>query len=255
VIGFLYSHRLWKVGFLILLAVAVLELQGRADDQLKKKDGTLIDGQIVKVADGQVFVNRTSDQGSAQLRYYLSDIQSVTMAQPAEMTKVKDAAPATVIAALEPLLKQYAGLPADWVVEAMGQLADAYDASGKADLAKATYDQIDKQFPGSLYHIQVVAGTAQLDIQHGKIDDAIAALKPLVEKANQTLAPSPLEGRLYGRVFLVYGEALAAQKNFPQALEAYLTVKTIFYQNPTLAEQADQLANKLRQENPGLSID
>ncbi|MDB4793766.1 hypothetical protein OAG63_01905, partial [Methylacidiphilales bacterium] len=238
-------------------ALAVLELRGMADDQIKKKNGTIITGQIVKVSDGQVTVtSQTPNGGTAQALYYLSDIDSVTMAPPPEMAKVKDdATPATVIATLEPLVKQFSGLPASWVIDAMMRLADAYDASGKGDLADATYSQLNQLYPGSPYQIEVTAGKAKLSLQHGKIDDAIAALQPLVDKANQSLTPSSTEGPLYARVFLVYGEALAAQKKLPQALEAYLTVKTIFYQNPALTEEAGQLADKLRQENPGLSVD
>jgi hypothetical protein len=256
VIGSLSSSRLWKVGFLGLLVFTILEFPGKAEDQVKKKDGKIITGKIVKVSGGQVFVSsQMTNGGSAQVPYYLTDIQSVTMAPPPEMTKVRGAAPAAVIAALDPLVNQYAGMPADWVVEAMGQLAEAYDAQGKGDLADATYSRINQLYPGSLYQILADVGKAKSNLQHGKVDEAVAALQVLVDKANQNIAPSPTEGQLYAHAFLVYGQAMEAQKKFPQALEAYLTIKTIFYQNPALVEQADQLAAKLRQQNPGLGID
>jgi tetratricopeptide (TPR) repeat protein len=256
VIGSLLSNHLWKIALLSLLALAVLGLQGKADDQIKKKDGTLILGQVVKVSGGQVFVNsRTANGGTAQVPYYLTDIQSVIMAPPAELIRVKGASPAAVIAAVEPLLKEYAGVPADWVLDAMGQLADAYDAQGKGDLAAGMYNQINQLYPNSPYQILAQVGKAKTNLQHGKVDEAVAALQLLIDKANQNLAPSPTEGRLYANAFLIYGEGLEAQKKIPQALEAYLTVKTIFYQNPALVDKADQLASKLRQQNPELSID
>jgi tetratricopeptide (TPR) repeat protein len=257
VIGALSSNQLWKIGFLSVLALAVLEFQGRADDQIKKKDGTVITGQIVKVSGGQVFVNsRTANGGTAQVPYYLTDIQSVVMTTPAQLAQIKEgAAPAAVVATVEPLVKEYAGLPADWVVDAMAQLAEAYGAQGKGDLADATYNQINQLYPGSPYQIQAVVGKAKLSLQHGKVDEAVAVLQTLIDKANQNLSPSPAEGRLYANAFLVYGQALEAQKKLPQALEAYLTIKTLFYQNPVLVDQANQLAGKLRQQNPGLSID
>jgi tetratricopeptide (TPR) repeat protein len=167
---------------------------------------------------------------------------------------VKSAAPAEIVAALEPLVKQFAGLPSDWVVGAMAQLADAYAALGKADQALAIYNQIDTLYPNSPYHAQVVAGTAAMSIQQGKFDEALAAVKPLVDKANQDIAPSPSDGALYANAFLVYGQALQAQKKLEQALEAYLTVTTMYYQNPALADKANQLAKKLRDENPGLGV-
>jgi hypothetical protein len=255
-IGVLSSNHLWKTGFLVLLGFAGMELGGMADDQIKKKDGTLITGQIMKVSGEQVFVNsRTANGGTAQVPYYLTDIQSVVMTPPAALTQIKGAAPDTVVAAVEPLVKEYAGLPADWVVDAMAQLADAYNAQGKGNLADAIYNQINQRYPGSPYQIQAAVGKAKLSLQQGKVDEAVAALQVLIDKANQNLTPSPAEGRLYANAFLVYGEALEAQKKLPLALEAYLTVKTIFYQNPALVDQADQLAGKLRQQNPELSID
>ncbi|HEY0257642.1 MAG TPA: hypothetical protein VGC39_09385 [Candidatus Methylacidiphilales bacterium] len=236
---------------MILLALVFPALPGKADE-IKRKHGKVITGgQIVKVADGKVIVNING----GTVPYYLSDIQSVTMPPPAAMANMKDPTPATAAAILDPLVKQYAGLPADWVVDAMVQLAQADDALGKSDLATNLYNQIDQLYPGSPYLIQAVAGKAKSSLQHGKVDEAIAALQPLIDKANQNVAPSPSDGRLYANAFLVYGQALEAQKKFSQALEAYLTVKTMFYQNSTLAQQADQLAGKLRQENPGLGVD
>lgn len=227
-----------------------------ADDQITKKDGTVITGQITGVSGGQVMVSiRSPNGGIAKLSYDLSLIQSVTMTPPAALATIQGAEPAAVITALEPVVKQYAGLPADWVVEAMGQLATAYNAQGQADHAADIYNQIDTLYPNSKYHAQAVAGKALLSLKQGKIDEAIADVQPTIAEANKNLAPSPGEGRLYANAFLVYGQALQAQKKLPQALEAYLTVKTMFYQNPALVEQADQLAKSLREQNPGLGID
>jgi tetratricopeptide (TPR) repeat protein len=241
---------------LFALAFAFLVLRSAADDQIKKKDGTVINGQVLSVSNGQVLVgSRTASGGTAKIPYYLSDIQSVTMAPPAAVASAQGAAPAAVIAALEPLVKQYAGLPADWVVGAMVQLAEAYSAANQSDRALALYVQIGQLYPGSAYENEAEAGKAKLSLQQGKIDDALAAVKPIVDAANKNLAPSPTEGGLYANAFLVDGQVLEAQKKPAQALEAYLTVKTMFYQNPALVQQAAQLAQKLRDQNPGLGID
>lgn len=241
---------------LTAVAFVLPGLQSAVADQIEKKDGTLITGQVLSVSDGQVLVMFHTSTGSVgKLPYSLSDIDSVIMAPPEAATKLQGATPATVIATLEPLIKQFTGLPADWVVQAMTQLADAYSAEGHVDRAIGIYSQIDTLYPGSKYHLQAVAGMAGLKLKQGKIDEALAAVQPIIDQANKDIAPSQSEGGLYAGAFLVYGQALEAQKKPEQALEAYLTVKTMFYQNPALADQADQMAKKLRDQNPGLGVE
>jgi len=92
-------------------------------------------------------------------------------------------------------------------------------------------------------------------LQSGRIDEAVAAVQPIIDAANKNLAPSQAEGGLYAKAFLVYGQALEAQKKPGQALEAYLTVKTMFYQNSALADQASDLAKKLRDQYPGVGVE
>jgi len=255
-IGALICSRLGKVAGVIALAFVFLILRAGADDQIKKNDGTIIPGEITGVSGDQVDVTIHNSNGSTgKTLLYLSDIESVTMPPPADVAKAQGAAPKEVIAILEPKIKQFAGLPTDWVVNAMAQLADAYAATGQPDRALALYTQITQSYPGSAYMNVAQAGKAKLSLQQGKIDDALAAVQPIVEAANKNLAPSQSEGGLYASAFLVYGQVLAAQKKPREALEAYLTVKTMFYQNPAMVAQAEQLAQALRDQNPGLGIE
>ncbi len=255
-IGFSSFQPIYRTVVCLALACAFLSLTVRADDQIKRKDGNIITGQILYVTDGQVWVNsRTSNGGTVKQPYFISDIATVTMTPPADFTKAQGAPAATSVTLLEPLVKQFAGLPSDWVVQAMGELADAYTTQNQSDKALALYNQIDTLYPGSKYHLQAVAGRAGMLLKQGKTDDALAAIQPVVDEANKDIAPSRADGGLYATAYLVYGQALEAQHKNAQALEAYLTVKTMFYQNSTLADQADQLAQKLRQQNPGLGVD
>jgi tetratricopeptide (TPR) repeat protein len=252
----LFSPQLLKPFALMVLTAFLLAAHSFAEDQIEKKDHSVITGQITGCADGQVTIQSASaNGGSATLSVYLSDIQSVTMAAPAAVTGLKGASPDIVIATLEPFVKQYAGLPTDWVLDAMAKLGDAYDALGHGDKAGAIYDQIDQLYPNSPYQLVATTGKARLSLEQGKIEEALAALDPIITEANQNLAPSPAKGRLYAGAFLVYGQALEAKKQLPAALEAYLTVVTMFYQNPALVEKAGQLAGKLREQNPGLGVD
>jgi len=245
-----------RVACLAVFVVIFPALRSSAEDQIIMKDGDTISGQIVSVSDDQVMVAIRASNGSVnKIPSRLSDIKTVVMATPAAVTNVQGAAPATVIATLEPQIRQFAGLPADWVVAAMAQLAQAYATEDQGDRAMALYNRIDTLYPGSKYHAQAIAGRAAISLKQGKIGDALTALQPIIDQANQNIAPSPSDGALYASAFLVYGQALEAQKKPQQALEAYLTVKTMFYQNPALAEQADQFARKLREQNPGLGVE
>jgi len=258
VIGSLFFRRRVPLAFLIALAFILLVLRSVADDQIIKKDGTTVAGSIVGVSNGQVTVEtHTSNGGVAKFPITIADIKSVSMAVPAGVTQAQapGVAPAAVIAALEPQIKQFAGLPADWVVQAMGQLGDAYAAAGQTDRALATYNQISQLYPGSSYENVAKASKAEVSLNAGKIDEALAIVQPIVDQANKDMAPSPSDGATYAKAFLVYGRVLEAQKKPRQALEAYLTVKTMFYQNPALVGQADQRAKTLYDQNPGLGID
>ena len=234
-----------------------------ADDQILKNDGTTISGQIVGVSDNMVTVQSvTSRGGIAKVPYPLSDIKSVTMTTPPAVTAASapGATPAAQVTALEPVVKQFAGLPTPWVVGAMAQLAEAYSAQGQQDKAVGVYDQIVQLYPGSAYENVAKAGKAEMSLKAGKIDEALAAVKPMVDQANQDIAPSPGDGALYAKAFLVYGQVLEKKNQPQQALEAYLTVKTMFYQNPALVAQADQLAQALRDQykqahNSDLGVD
>ena len=245
-------------GLLAALAFIALALPSVADDQIIKTDGSVLSGKVSGVSGGQVmFESKTASGGVVKLPYYITDIKTVKMDAPANVAAAEGpgVAPAQVISAIEPAIKQFAGLPADWVVQAMATLADAYAADGKTDKALAIYNQVSQLYPGSSYEIIAKAGKAKLSLKAGKIDDALAAILPIITKANKDIAPSPTDGALYANAFLVYGQALEAKKEPAKALEAYLTVKTMFYQNQTLADQADQFAKDLRSKNPDIGVD
>jgi tetratricopeptide (TPR) repeat protein len=258
VIGSLFSRRVVIPASLIALAFILLRLPLVADDQIIKTDGSSVSGRVVGVSGGQVMFESKSSTGSiVKLPYYLTDIKTVKMDAPDAVAKAEapGVAPEQVIAAIDPAVKQFAGLPSDWVVQAMAALADAYAANGKPDKALTVYNQITQLYKGSSYEIVAKAGEAKLSLQAGKIPEALAAVQPIIDKANQDIAPSPTDAPLYANAFLVYGQALEAEKKPQQALEAYLTVKTMFYQNPTLADQADQFAKDLRSKNPDLGVE
>ncbi len=200
---------------------------------------------------------RTPSGGTAKIPFFMTDIKSVTMAAPADVTAASapGTAPGSVIPVLEPQVKKFAGLKVAWVVDAMAQLGDAYSQVGQLDKAQAIFSEISQLYPGSKYENIAQASQAELDLNAGKVDQALAIVQPIVDAANKDLAPSPEDGRTYAKAFLVYGRAKEMQKQPQAALEAYLTVKTMFYQNDTLVTEAEHYAKDLRDKNPGLGIE
>jgi|SRR5579871_2554753 len=243
----------WVLAAAVVLAWPVA---GRADDTITLRNGTRVVGHIDSVSDGQVLVTATTSNGGvAKLPYHLSDIARVDMAPPAAFTAAQKQPPAQVAAALAPLVQAYAGLPTYWVLDAMGQLGDAYTTLGQAAQANAVYAEINQLYPNSPYMAVATAGMAKVLLTQGKVDQALATVQPVIDAANKTIAPSPDESRAYANAFLVYGQILEAQKKYAQALEAYLTVNTIFYQNQALVDQSAQLVQNLRAHQPGVSVD
>jgi tetratricopeptide (TPR) repeat protein len=252
-IGVLFRNP--RVCFTLALALAFPAVSF-ADDEIIQKSGAKIFGHIDGVSDGQVTITSKASNGSpVTLPYTIADIKSVVMTAPPAFVAAKGQPPAQVAAALAPLVKSYAGLPADWVVDAMAQLADAYSALKQDDQSAAIYAQINTLYPGSAYTNIAVAGQAKLQLAQGHPDQALATIQPIIDAANKTVSPSAADGRVFANAFLVYGQILEAQNKAPQALEAYLTVKTVFYQNQSLVDQSDQLVKNLRAHNAGVSVD
>ena len=242
----------------VALASACLTLRVVADDQIVQTNGQPVSGHITGVSGGAATIQtRTASGGTAQFPVMISDIKSITMDTPAAVKQAETpgTAPGDVIHALEGPANQFAGLPAPWVVDAMAHLGDAYSQVGQTDKALEIYNKIGSLYPNSAYINVANASRAQVDVDAGKFDDALKIVQPIVDKANQDIAPSPIDGATYAKAFIVYGRVLEAQKRLPEALEAFLTVKTMFYQNPSSVAEADHYAQDLRSKNPGLGVD
>jgi tetratricopeptide (TPR) repeat protein len=233
------------VGFLLAISSA------SAQDKITLKNGSDISGRIIDVSGPNVNIAVTA----GTIPYPLSSIASVQMNAPADLAKAQDATPDRTISLLDPLVKKFKGLPVDWVSEAMATEAEAYSESGKDDQAVAIFNEMSKLYPGSRYQVRALAGLARASLKAGNYDEAISKVAPLIADANKVFSPSIQDGRVYGEAFLVRGEALEKQGKLKEALESYLTVVTVFYQNPTTAKLAAELSDKLRKTNPKVAAD
>ncbi len=225
-----------------------------AEDTIFLKSDKQQAGTILGVDGGNVLIEVTVGAGKGRIPIPIASIQKIEMTTPSEVLNLNRSDAANVISILEPLVKKFKGLPADWIVDAMGTLADAYTATGKIAESSALYTQIEQLFPGSKYLIKANVGKAKGALASGSFDEALKHLEPLIEAANKTAAPSSEEGRLYGEAFLVKGMILEKKNDLEGALESYLTTVTSFYQNVEIVSQAEELAKKLRNQNPQLVV-
>ena len=178
--------------FLALAIASLLPTAGAgAMTRSRRTNGNVITGQITGVSNGAVTVTtKTPNGGQATIPYQLSDIKSVVMAPPPELAEAKGQPPDVVVAKLAPLVKATPDLPADWVVDAMGQLADAYSDLKQDNQASAIYAQINQLYPGSAYTNIATAGQAKLLLAQGKVDEALATVQPVITAADKTVSPS-----------------------------------------------------------------
>ena len=245
----MYSNKA-IIGVLVLLSVGLLW----GEDTVYLKAGDPQKGQIIGADGVNLLLEITIGSGKGKVPIPLANIQKVEMAVPTELRSLAKSDPAAIITALEPLVKKFKGVPVDWIVDAMGTLADAYTSTGKMEESKALYAQVEQLFPGSKYLIKANVGKAKGLFAAGNLDEALKQLEPLIELADKTAAPTSEEGRLYGEAFLVKGRILEKKNDLEGALESYLTTITSFYQNVDVVSQAEEQAKKLRSQNPQLVV-
>lgn len=236
----LYRSFLVCVG--LLLAISAMHGQ----DKISLKTGQEVTGKILEVANGSVSVS----VGAGTIPYPLANIAKVEMATPAEIEKARAGSADQAILLLEPLVKKFKGLPTDWVPDAMVRLAESYSQSGKENESIAVFQDMVKLYPGSRHQVRAQAGLAKSAFKEGKYDEVLTSLAPLIAEANKSFSPSQEDGRAYSEAFLIQGQALEKQGKLKEALESYLTVVTVFYQNPAAAKTAQEQADSLRKNNP-----
>lgn len=224
----------------------------QAQDKITLNSGEVYTGKILQVANGQATIE--VPQGKIPLR--LATIASVSLDVPREMEQArKETDPKKQLQLVVPLVNRYQGLPVGWVVEALGLAAEAKAALGDNATATAIYDNMLKLYPGSVYEARAKAGLASQALATGDAAKALTMVGPLIAEADKTLLPGHAEGEAYGAAYLVQGQAQEKQGKYADALTSYLTVVTVFHQNPSIAQAAQKAADTLRKTHPDVIVE
>ncbi|MEM1059535.1 MAG: hypothetical protein AAGK14_09830 [Verrucomicrobiota bacterium] len=232
----------------MILAVGLVcaTSMARAQDKIVFQDGKEQTGKILNVTGNSV----TMQVGAGKIPFPLRNIRSVEMPPPAQLEQSIGKSAPEQISLLAPLVQRFKGLPAAWLVDAMGQLAAAYSDSGQSSKALDLYKEIQSTFPGSKFEMVATTGMAREELKKNNIPRAMSLVQPVIKASNENLMPTSTDSRIYADAYIVLGDAQAKNAMYDQALESYLAVVTIFYHNPRAVAEAEQKAQQLRANRP-----
>lgn len=212
-------------------------------DRIALKDGSVRDGTVVAVEDkGLRF-----QVGPAKTLIPMDRIASVEMDPPEAYTeaieKWSGGDQQSALSLLEPVVSRFRGLPIPWAELASAQLGDLYLANDKMEEAKEAFTAFQRAYPDAKNLATV--GLARLALERGEAGVAKIQITPVVETARKKLAPEGAEGPGFAQACYIMGRALEEEGNLPEALENFLLVQTVYYQDPSTLKLSQQRAQAL----------
>ncbi len=210
----------------------------------------------------------TGVQGDAILLTVPNGSTSVPLAQVA---RVEAAAPATftsgiaaynaasydkALADLRPIGNTFRGLPTDWAQQTLAALGNIYLEKNDVAKAEAAFNDYRRYYPKAPGN-QLQFSIAQARIAFAKNNTAQA--RQALEAITQAALKAPAEvtrgdGAAYGQAFYLLARLQKGEKNYQGALESYLRIVTLFYQDAPVAARAQKGADDLRATHKGLSV-
>ena len=210
----------------------------------------------------------TSVQGDAIQLTIPGGKTSVPLAQVARIEAAPPAAYATGISAynagnfdkaladLRSFGEAFRGLPTDWEQQTLSALGSIYLDKNDTAKAEAAFNDLRRYYPkapGSGLQLSV----AQARISFAKNNSAQA--KGQLDAIIQAALKSPAEvtradGAAYGQACYLMARLQERDSNFQGALESYLRVVALFYQDATLTTRAQKGADELRAAHKDVSV-
>ncbi len=210
----------------------------------------------------------TGVQGDAILLTVPNGTTSIPLAQVA---RVEAAAPPTfttgmaaynaanydkALADLRPIGSTFRGLPTDWAQQTLTALGNIYlekNDVAKAEAAFNDYRRYYPKVPGN--QLQFSIAQARIAFAKNNATQARQALEAITQAALK--APAEVtrgDGAAYGQAFYLLARLQEGEKNYQGALENYLRVVTLFYQDGSVVVRAQKGADDLRAAHKGLSV-
>ena len=244
-----------KLNCLLLAGALFVPVLGHAQDKIVTKTGP-VSGEVTGVApDGSPLINTAK----GRIKINKSDILSIEMRTPAPVAEAREAVAAGDWAKAETAvtgpLAQFKGLQADWVIEALGILADAQIALKKNDEARKTCEEIRANYAGTPYADKASVGLARLALaqaegpaREGRLAEVARLLQPILTAGSTTLMPDAARQSVLASAFLAQGQLQEARDQKAEALESYCKVIALYPVSPVVVAQAKSRADALRSD-------
>ncbi|MCS7064400.1 MAG: tetratricopeptide repeat protein [Methylacidiphilales bacterium] len=243
------SHHVGRLACILATLFASLLLHGQ--DKIVRKGGQVLEGKIIK-GDAQTV---TYTSGGMTAPVLLKEVEKIEMVPPIDLSAVELRADnvSEVIQRLNDVIKDFKGLPVDWVAEAMALLADAYQASNQNDKANAIYEEMRQLYPNQpQFLLKANLSAAKSEVRQGKTTEALKLISPLIEEASTTLNISDQKASLYAEAHLIQGMIFEREQKLHEALQAYVKVYTLYPQGAQAAAEARAAVERLRADHPKL---
>lgn len=193
---------------------------------------------------------------------------SVPLAQVARVEANAPAAYATGIAAynagnydkaladLRTFGEAFRGLPTDWEQQTVAALGSIYLEKNDTARAEAAFNDLRRYYPKAPGNgVQLSVAQARLAFAKNNAPQAKAQLDAIIQAALKSPADLPrADGAAYGQACYLMARLQERESNFQGALENYLRVVTLFYQDTTVAGRAQKGADDLRAAHKDLAV-
>jgi outer membrane protein assembly factor BamD (BamD/ComL family) len=208
-----------------------------AADVIVAKHGTFT-GEVVRVEKTGVILRLPI----GEMQIQKADIVRVTVEKPASVAEGQAALSAgkyaEAVAALKPVVDRYAGLPVPWVRDAMLALGNAYTKLQDTDRAQAVLEKVAELYPDAVTGGATEIKLARVAVNQGKHAEALATARKFIEPLLKKDPLTDAERNNLAEALVVQGDCLRAAKEWPQALDSYLLVTTLFDENDALTAEA-----------------
>ena len=160
------------------------------------------------------------------------------------------------LADLKPVGDTFRGLPTSWAQQTLAALGNIYLEKNDISKAEAAFNDYRRYYPRAPGNqLQLSVAQARLAFAKNNSAQARLALDAIVQAALK--APAEVtrgDGAAYGQAFYLLARLQERENNYQGALENYLRVITLFYQDAAVAGRAQKGADDLRAAHKGLAV-